>query len=82
MGWVLHGIQFSCVWLARETRGGGKEQLAEGRLCHSEEAGDSSIRDREPQNGFNHRDEIVGLDFQKYFPGRDTKDDESEGCVI
>lgn len=54
----------------------------EGGLCRSEEAGDSGIHDREPQNGFNHRDEIVGLDFQKDFPGRDTKDDESEGCVI
>ena len=83
MGWVLRGVSLAaCGWQGKPEWRGGQEQLAGGGLCRSEEAGDSGIHDREPQNGFNHKDEIIGLVFQKDFPGRNTKDDESEGCVI
>ena len=44
-------------------QGGGQEQLVESRLCQSEEAGDNDIHDKEPQNGLNYRDEVIGLVF-------------------
>lgn len=46
---------------------GGQEQLVESGLCQSEEAGDNDIPGKEPQNGLNYRDEVIGLGFRKIF---------------
>lgn len=67
MALIVHLVS---VWLGVVGSGywrGGQEPRVESGLCQAEEAGDNDIHDKEPQNGLNYRDEVVGLVFYKGF---------------